>query len=364
MDLKKESTGSRGLDDVFLAAFDRLYWSNGVYSILTSNGSLLRAKVQVAGRTELQTGWDVDVEKSKWSEFIQPNPWHLLYFPETVELGSEVWVNLEDPTLGLSEGELSFLLQSKIHIYATRAIVEGILIQRLEYEPIVKFTVTQDAPAYFLNYRIREDKREEELAEAIPLPDGFELTKVRFRENGPEDYILTLNVYAVDGIVQGFRAEWSVFVTEPGGSEQPFFMVIEASSSGAALVPVQLFQPVGAEVFTLEVDNGNVETVIIDGTTTFSASFPLPPQCDAFEQSEFCGMPDLSLITANDKIYWANGIYDLGRWDGNAWRVEPFSVVDPNAVVIEDGTKWFEFVEPDPVEIVVFYENQDFHLSP
>lgn len=75
-------------------------------------------------------------------------------------------------------------------------------------------------------------------------------------------------------------------------------------------------------------------------------------------------MPALSLITSNDKIYWTNGIYDLGRWDGNAWRVEPFSLVDPMTVTVNDGSVWKDFVEDNVLELVVFFESQQFHLTP
>lgn len=178
--LKTEET--QGLDNAFLKAFDKLLWPNGVYFQADSQwiapsctGSSYAARNSLNSNT-------VDLI-SPWSKFIQKSvPRHILHFPETIELAEEVWVNAEEPSV----------VADKRIIYSLRALSEGyqLFFKKGTSEPIVKFVVTQDEPAYFINWKIKDEKLDE-IANFIPQQQGLELAKVRFRENGPEEFILT-----------------------------------------------------------------------------------------------------------------------------------------------------------------------------
>ena len=363
-------SANKTVSESFHGAFDRLYWPNGIYTVLASDSSLRSAQVQIMERS-LRQQWDAQDVLHPWSDYTELVPRHSFFFPESIRLAAEIWVNIDDRSSHtLADDEYEYLLQLKKDFYSRRAAIEASRVAELSSETLVRFVLTQqEFPAYFLNFRLRSDKLDA-LATEIGLPDGFSLAPIRMRENGPEEYILTLNVYSVQGIVSGLRAEWSVFVKEDGSSDQPLFMIVEALSSGMSLDPVNLLQMTGVDQFESYVDDGIVKTVIVESSddpdgTTFTAVFPLPDICTGMDMnaSSLCDIPDPALIAANDRMYWGNGVYDKGYWDGNAWRIDQLAVVNASDVNVVDGTKWSVYVE-DIQEIIVFFEQQTFFIGP
>ena len=243
------------------------------------------------------------------------------------------------------------------------------VLQKLR-EPSLLFTVAGsiDVPTYYINFRVPEDKREA-LAAAIPLPEGFTLAPIRMRKNGPKEYIITNNIYSVEGLTEfggTLRAEWSVFIQKQG-SDQVFFFVIDTATEIASLDPANPEGTPPAASFTHGVSNGVVETSIVTfgEESVFQVSFPNPEPCaiDFDQQNEFCDMPDADFLTTNDEIYW-NPVYDRALYGQNV-SCEPFSVVPPGDVIVTDTTKWAAYVEPEVLELNVFFgSQQEYFLSP
>ena len=74
-------------------------------------------------------------------------------------------------------------------------------------------------------------------------------------------------------------------------------------------------------------------------------------------------MPDADFLTTNDEIYW-NPVYDRALYGQNV-SCEPFSVVPPGDVIVTDTTKWAAYVEPEVLELNVFFgSQQEYFLSP
>jgi hypothetical protein len=352
----------------FSRAFDKLYWPNMVYSKLFTNGSLSRAKVKVANMDvspEAPAAFTI-TGKLPWSAYYSvSNPTHITYVPDTIQLGSEVWVNAQE--------ESWLLLRQRNQIYKDRARAELSTVTRGESEPKVLFTIVaadaDAAPSYFINFKITDL---EGLAAAIPLPEGFTLAPIKYREHGSSDYFLTLNVYGVAGLENGIRAEWKVFVKEEN-SEFPSFMMIQIASTIMSPTPVDFnmlepFKPAASALENRLDDNGMVVSDIRVSNRgehySFSASFLNPGACKlTMYNYNVCDRAHLDFIAANDRIYYRNGIYDVGLWDASVGGMI-FSVVDPSTVSVSDSTKWIEFIEPRPHEVLVFYQEGDLLLSP
>lgn len=98
LDLSK--TSEDRFDSSFSRAFGKLYWPNMVYSKLFTNGSLSRAKVKVAKKMDAEdesaAAAFTITGNLPWSDYTLPNPTHLTYVPNTIQMGSEVWVNAEE----------------------------------------------------------------------------------------------------------------------------------------------------------------------------------------------------------------------------------------------------------------------------
>jgi hypothetical protein len=103
--------------------------------------------------------------------------------------------------------------------------------------------------------------------------------------------------------------------------------------------------------------NGVVTTTVGEPGADFVATVTLPVDDGAVVA------PAPEFITANDYIYWGNGICDRTFYDrGLAFpnqRVLPASVA-----VIADATPWSQLVEPVPAHIVMFRDAIEFVVSP
>ena len=78
------------------------------------------------------------------------------------------------------------------------------------------------------NFRIKAEQREE-FERYANLPAGFEICPIRCLADDSADYLLTLNVYEVEGLASGRRAEWSTYILD--NTNRPRYMVLEAASS-------------------------------------------------------------------------------------------------------------------------------------
>ncbi len=238
----------------------------------------------------------------------------------------------------------------KRFMYSQLALRSAVMIALGRELPLVTFTVEADPPSVYLVFALRPDAIEP-LVEDARLPDGMTLAPVRCLEDDEPRHLMALNVYRVSGITNGRRAEWSVFVHEPDGT--PRYMVLDARSSSRSMDPVDLFTRAS------RVDH------VRDGD---QITMTIGPEADAFratidttDATPAVNAPDW--VTANDRIYWGNGIcdrtfYDAGLADASMVQVPA------SAVTVADESPWAEYLEPTPVATLVFTQAIEFVVSP
>ena len=238
----------------------------------------------------------------------------------------------------------------KRFMYSQMAIRSAIMIALGKEQPLVTFTVEQDPPSIYLVFELEPDRMDDLKAKA-KLPAGIELAPVRCLEGDEPRYLMALNVYRVSGITNGRRAEWSVFVAEPDGT--PRYMVLEPRASGRSLDPVRLFTKPS------RVDHARhgdvIETAIGRDGEAFRSTVDLSNAEPAVNDREW--------VTANDRIYWGNGICDRTFYD--AGLAHPAMVsVPPGDATVDDQSPWASFVDPAPVAITLFTKAIEFVVSP
>jgi hypothetical protein len=211
-----------------------------------------------------------------------------------------------------------------------------------------------DVPVSYYHFTVVPGQ-ESALAAAIPLPAGFALSPVGVAEGETPVPTVTLTVYEVGGERTGLRAEWTTYVVAPGSADTRVMMMETATSDGS-IDPVDLVTPPAA-TFTYTESSGVIDTQIVSGATTFSASLqvpaspPPPPTLDR------------SWNATSDTLYWANGVADLQSVNGLVSNRTLTSIPSPN-VSITDGSPWAAFVDTDPRWVLLFDERIDAVIQP
>ena len=238
----------------------------------------------------------------------------------------------------------------KRFMYSQLALRSAVMIALGREQPLVTFTVEDDPPSVYLVFELRAGVVDG-LIDRLGLPPGLTLAPVRCLVDDEPRYLLALNVYRVSGITNGRRAEWSVFVAEPDGT--PRYMVIDARSSSRSMDPVDLFTKDSRVEHRRAGDQ--ITTTVGPTGRAFQATIDLGSAAPAVNAREW--------VTANDRIYWANGVCDRTFYD--AGLAAPAVVAVPPADVrIDDGSRWAELIEPDPVAVLMFTEAIEFVVSP
>ncbi len=237
-------------------------------------------------------------------------------------------------------------------IYFQMSIIEGFKILLGLSKPYIAFTVEDDPPSVYLNFKIQNDQIDE-FEKMLGLPDGFKLTRIRCLMEDRQDYFcLTLNVYRVSGVTNGLRAEWSVYVRDPQGRTR--YMIVEARSDKGSMDPIDII----TKKSRLEhaVKKERIKTyVALDDDTSFELECMMPDVRSTV-------MPTREWIEANDDIYWSNGVSDRIYYNGKMACSELLSI-PAGLVKIKDTTKYSEFVEPEPT-VVVYPSSIEFIISP
>jgi len=336
----------RIVDQGWNAASDIVYWRNGVADLQNVNGLISnRPAWWLSGRR-------LDIRnRTRWAPFVEHKPSWVVLFDERIDTAIQPWVNVEDPNLPLDPAFREQLIAAKAFVFSLREHKRAVDIGNREAEPVTDFFVYEQPPSIFLNFLIEEEQREA-LAAAIPLPEGFELARMRTRRWGPQRYIVSLNIYETVGIASGRRAEWSVYVTKEG-DPTPQYMVIEAQSDAVSLDPVNGFtEP--ADVFEYALEDGVISVDVQAPGTSFQATIRLPEKprrrATALEWAE-----------ANNLIYWGNGVADKIYYNGLAYN-KKMALVPPRRVSISDGTAWAPYIRL--VEVLVFENPLEFIASP
>jgi hypothetical protein len=236
-------------------------------------------------------------------------------------------------------------------LYSQMAMRSAVMIAIGREAPLVRFTVEDDPPSVYLVFRIAPEAVDR-LAEDLALPPGLRLAPVRCLAGDEPEHLLTLNVYRVSGITNGMRAEWSVYVEDGSGRRR--YLIVDARSSGRSMDPVDVITPASRVEHRL--DGDVVSLVVGPPGEAFEASFAIPGDATKVPSSP-------EWITANDEIYWANGISDRTFYDGGLADADQLTV-DPATVKVDDRTRWADYVEPIPHRVLVFREAIEFVVSP
>lgn len=248
-----------------------------------------------------------------------------------------------------------FLRRSvKRFIYSQLALRESLMIFFRKSAPLVLFNVEDDPPSIYINFRIRPE-RLGPLSDALELPDGLALTPIRCLDGEEPFHAITLNAYRVSGLVNGVRAEWSVYVRDAQGV--PRYLVAEAQSDVGSMDPVHVLTRAGSMEHVLEGDRLRTRIVSENrGEIVIEARLPAPADRDALRAAP-------EWIEANDFIYWRNGICDRTFYDA-ALANAPLWRVPAESLRIQDGSAWAEFVDPEPVHAVLLSKRVQLAMSP
>ena len=241
----------------------------------------------------------------------------------------------------------------KRFLYGQMALMQGFLIAIGKEKPYVRFTVEADPPSIYWVFRLKPEVVDG-LGRRLGLPAGFESTPMRCTVNDAPAHLLTLNVYRVSGLAKGIRAEWSMYVADADGA--PRYMVVDARSSKGSMDPVDVITR-SSRVEHVRV--GDVVTTMVgEPGSSFAATVTMPNPDDGTSIA-----PAPEFVTANDYIYWGNGICDRTFYDkGMAF---PSQLVLPGeGAVFTDETPWAQLVEPEPAHVVVFRDAIELVVSP
>ncbi|MGI9577867.1 MAG: hypothetical protein ACR2OH_06690 [Microthrixaceae bacterium] len=250
--------------------------------------------------------------------------------------------------------------------YGALAQAEAAQVAAGTFSPVIDFTVVDTPPSVFINYVV-EDAQAAAFESFIGLPPGFSLAKVKILESDAEaHYWMSLNVYRVTGITTGLRAEWNTYVDD--GSGTPQFMIVRARAADGSLDPIgPLAFP---EPFQHSLDPDNVirtsmnDTEVTETGATvlpdhlFSSEVALPDPVDR----DFV-TPTREWASANDLIYWMNGVADRTFYNSSAHSA-PMISIDLADVTIDDDTEWTPYFDATPEHVLVYLDALEFVISP
>lgn len=234
-------------------------------------------------------------------------------------------------------------------------MAEGVKIVAGRSAPLVRFTVEADPPSIYVVMRLK-DGAEAEVMRRASVARGLTPAPIACMEREEPAHYLTLNVYRVSGITNALRAEWSAYVD--AGDGVPRYCVVEARSSTRSMDPVDIITP--SSELAHDRSGLSVTTVLNDAELgRFSCTLALPDDVD--DRARDRSAPEWT--SANDLIYWANGVadrtfYDAGLADADQVRL------GPESIEIDDTTRWADLVEPDPAHVLVFRRPIEFVVSP
>jgi hypothetical protein len=349
------------LDPGWNSASDVIYWRNGVADLQNVNG--LISNRRVARVPQRRASID---NQTRWAAFVESRPRWVLLFDERIDTVIQPWVNVTDPSVPLDSAFRDQLIATKADEYSANEFQRATDIGNRMAEPITDFFVqVEPAPSVFLNF-ILDPSQIDALAAAIPIPEGFELARLRTIRGGGKHYFLSLNIYETQGIAAGQRAEWSVYVTKQG-DPVPRYMVVEAQTSTFSLDSVNGFTT-KADTFEYGLQNGVISVDVqceAGGTpfclpegapdTSFQATIPLP-------QKPRLVATTLDWTEANNLIYWGNGVADKIYYSGLVYDTKMIQV-PVRQVSISDDTKWAPFYLR-LAQVLVFQNPLEFIASP
>jgi len=238
----------------------------------------------------------------------------------------------------------------KRFLYSQLAQRDAFGIARGRTKPLVHFIVEADPPSVYYNFEIPAE-RAAELERELALPHP--ITPIACLEGETPFHCLKLNMSRVSGLDNGIRAEWSVYVSDAGGT--PRYLVVEAQADSGSIDPVRLLTR-GTEC-THTCSEALLESRVRDESGGhFSARLTSPLQGQrAVSTREW--------VEANDYIYWRNGVCDRTFYDSGLANSRTH-LIDPARVETSDDTAWARWVNPEPRHVLVYEHAIEFAMSP
>lgn len=234
-------------------------------------------------------------------------------------------------------------------LYSQMSLRTGAMVALGREQPLVRFTVADDPPSLYLVWRVPDATA---LADHLQLPEGMELAPIRCLEGDEPEYLLTLNVYRVTGITNGLRAEWSTYIADADGV--PRYLIVDARSDATSMDPIDVITRRSRVEHARHGDE--VRTVVGEAPSQISVRLGVPSDAPiAVNHRDF--------VTANDFIYWRNGVCDRTFYDAGLADPDQISI-DPATVDIADATEWAAFVDGPPVHVLLFRNAIEFVVSP
>lgn len=239
----------------------------------------------------------------------------------------------------------------KRFMYSQLAIFSGLKVAFWNENPLVRFTVEKDPPSIYWVYRIKSSAMEA-FKQTISIPKNFSLCPIRCLETDEPEYLLTINAYRVSGLANGIRAEWSVFIWD--ADKTPRYLIIDARSSQASVDPVDIITKSSSVIHKRE--GGQIFTQIGEANQMFTSTINLTGLEAPITTSR-------EWVSANDYIYWGNGVCDRTFYDAGLANAKQ-NAIEQNQAKIKDESIWSQFLEADPVHILMLQNSIEFVISP
>ena len=239
----------------------------------------------------------------------------------------------------------------KRFMYSQLAILSGLKIAIGKENPLVKFTVEKDPPSVYWVYRIKSSEVNN-LARKIGLPSHFSLCPIQCLDGEEPEFWMTINAYRVSGLAKGLRAEWSVFVRDEENT--PRYLIVDARSSTFSVDPIDIITRASTVIH--ERRDKQLHTEIGEGDQAFTSTITITDIATPVTVSR-------DWVSANDYIYWGNGICDRTFYDTGLANTKQNRVRDENFEV-KDGSFWSRFVEPAPAHVLLLQNAIEFVISP
>ncbi|MBT4522723.1 MAG: hypothetical protein HOC23_22215 [Halieaceae bacterium] len=353
---------------------DKIFWGNGVYDKAYYNATLVNSDM-----ISIYNGEIAIEDTTRWSKYIDPTPDTVLLSTGPVELVVGLRENLTDGSLSHIEPDvLQAIISHKNQVFGGAVLQHAENVKKGTAEPFFEVSTDSDVPSLYINFRVPESRREA-FAKAISLPPGFELARTRFIENTRQygsnfhplghhrskrpETMISLNIYHASGVAGGYRAEWATFVKRTDvDDDKSRYMILDVSSSTPLLDPVTALNnpknpmKAPAKVFDYKVAADVANILIEDGAASFKAAIPLPAPSAAF-----MARPTLNWVEAKDYSYWVNGVCDKYYYNAS-FHNTAFTIVKP--VPVTHNTRWSEFVEPVPFQVLFISKKSEFIKQP
>ena len=232
--------------------------------------------------------------------------------------------------------------------------------------PFMNFNVGGSPNSIFINFEFKDQAAREDF-EADHLPAGITLAPIRILAGEEPRYFLVLNIYqSSGGLVEGARAEWSVFVNDPVTNE-PRFTVVQAAAAAISADPVNLLtfpEPVTHLLDQVPEPDAIVSFVGVEDPVThvvteyFSSSinWPEPPVSSNTRLAR-------EFVVANDYIFWGNLVADRGLYN-STFHSREVVLIHADEFSVEDNSRWKDYVNAAPVHTMVYQNPLDLVVSP